>query len=123
MLDNFFRINMPYGLKKNSDNTWLVFNREYMPLGWNAISHKKSIHQDMPYSDLPIYTMYESLDEYKLKLISHDEGSIVVGDDGKINLVFLYNDRTNPTNNSKYWETYFEKIKLLGDIKANGKSS
>jgi hypothetical protein len=32
-LTDFFRINLPYGLKKKLDNKWFIFNREDMPLG------------------------------------------------------------------------------------------
>ena len=35
-LFDFFRVNLPYGLKKNSKKEWIAFNREYMPLGWNT---------------------------------------------------------------------------------------
>lgn len=30
-LDDFFRINMPYGMQRNGDGEWFVFNREYKP--------------------------------------------------------------------------------------------
>jgi hypothetical protein len=34
-LSDFFRINMPYGLKRNPSDEWFAFNREYMP--WAGI--------------------------------------------------------------------------------------
>lgn len=34
MLENFFRINLPYGMIRNDKNEWMCFNREYMPLGY-----------------------------------------------------------------------------------------
>lgn len=34
-LTDFFRINLPYGIKCNDKNEWATFNREYMPLGSN----------------------------------------------------------------------------------------
>lgn len=37
MLADFFRINMPYGMKQNKEGKWIIFNREYMPLGWNDV--------------------------------------------------------------------------------------
>jgi hypothetical protein len=35
-LTDFFRINLPYGLKRNDNDEWFCFNREYVPLGWNS---------------------------------------------------------------------------------------
>ena len=32
---------------------------------------------------------------------------------GKINRIFLYDDRTNPQSSNEYWNDYFSKIKLL----------
>ena len=32
-LNNFFKINFPYGIMKNKDNEWACFNREDKPLG------------------------------------------------------------------------------------------
>lgn len=30
MLNNFFRINLPYGIAKNDNDEWMTFNCEYM---------------------------------------------------------------------------------------------
>ena len=32
-LSNFFKINLPYGIKRNENGQWTAFNREYKPLG------------------------------------------------------------------------------------------
>lgn len=61
-LSNFFRINLPYGIKKNSNDELMAFNREYMTVGWNSVEYKKNINND-DYSDNPIYTKYKSLTE------------------------------------------------------------
>lgn len=34
-LTDFFRINLPYGIVRDSKGRWSAFNREYLPLGWN----------------------------------------------------------------------------------------
>lgn len=119
MLDNFFRINMPYGLKRQGGDKWIVFNREYVPLGWNSTVAKRSIHDPKAYGDLPIRTQYQGLTEKILLQVCHDpEGGIQRDDGGLITMVFLYSDRSNPTNDGKQWQQYFEKIKLLGTLRA-----
>jgi len=48
-LGDFFRINMPYGMRRNDKGEWFVFNREYKPLGWNT---KEFINEE-DYPDFP----------------------------------------------------------------------
>jgi hypothetical protein len=115
MLTDFFRINMPYGMRRNSNNKWFFFNREYLPLGWND---KHASKED---ADLPIHTRYTGLTENTLlKLSWNGEDSVKRDASGVIKEVFFYNDRTNPQNDSKYWGDYFDKIKQLS--KSNVKS-
>jgi hypothetical protein len=42
--------------------------------------------------------------------------SVRLGDKGKIERVYFYNDRSNPSSNPKYWPDYFEKLKILGKL-------
>lgn len=112
-LGDFFRINLPYGIKRNFANEWFAFNREYMPLGWNSTQHKKSIFDDTGYLQYPIYTKYKGVTEKELIKIAQNESAIHRNERGEIQSIFLYNDRTNPQNDPKFWPEYFEKIKLL----------
>lgn len=52
-LSDFFRINLPYGIKRNSKNEWFAFNREYVPIGWNKKDHEKSFLQIMFFQKIP----------------------------------------------------------------------
>lgn len=61
MLDNFFRINMPFGIARNENHEWMAFNREYMPLGYNDESLKGDPGQS--FLDLSIYTKFNRLTE------------------------------------------------------------
>ncbi|RTY89642.1 hypothetical protein [Flavobacterium sp. GT3R68] len=112
-LSNFFRINLPYGIKRNSNNEWIAFNREYMPLGWSKISDKFSIHSEEAFSENPVYTKYKALTELKLIDIASSENSIKYDTEGKISMIFLYDDKTNPSSNKDYWKDYFDKIEKL----------
>lgn len=112
MLTDFFRINLPYGIRRNSNNEWTCFNREYMPLGWNT-QERVSIHDENHFAHLPIYTSYKGLTEAKLEKLAIEPDAIRRDNDGKINMVFFYKDATNPQSSPQYWDAYFEKIKLL----------
>src|SRR5665647_3714145 len=75
-LRDFFRINMPYGMKKNSNNEWMAFNREYVPIGW---CHRTPIENMMDrdaYSTYPIHATYKTLTDKKIEKIIKDENFI-----------------------------------------------
>lgn len=114
-LSNFFRINLPYGLKRNSNNEWFCFNREYVPLGWNKKSDV-SIYKDDAFSEIPIYSSYTGLSESLLETLSVNSKGISRDENGKINMIFLYDDKTNPSDESEYWDVYFKKLKLLSGL-------
>lgn len=111
-LNNFFRINLPYGLRRTAKNEWVAFNRLYLPLGFNS-EGEKNILEDNLYEEFPIFTRFngvtnELLSEVAEK-ISHDA-------DGEIKAIYLYSDITNPTLDDNYWDLYFEKIKKLSSL-------
>tara|TARA_R110001632_G_scaffold180057_1_gene300118 strand:+ start:315 stop:659 length:345 start_codon:yes stop_codon:yes gene_type:complete len=110
-LNNFFKINFPYGIMKNDNNEWTCFNREYKPLGY-----KDSLTGVDP-NDF-IYCKYKGLTERILRKLGDTPGSIQTVDD-KIVKVFFYSDATNPSNISKneLYSSYFEKIRLLSELK------
>jgi hypothetical protein len=114
-LNDFFRVNMPYGLKKNSKKEWIIFNREYMPLGWNTTSRQENIYVESSYSELPVYTTYRALTDKKIASIV-DEAQIRRNEDGTIHMFFLYNDKLNPQSTPAYWGLYLEKIKALSKL-------
>lgn len=118
MLNNFFRINLPYGIAKNENDEWMAFNREYMPLGYNDCDHKSHV---AGYTDIPVYTKYERLTDKFLIELAGGSGGVQRNEKGEINRVFFYDDGTNPVNQSKdkkeLWENYFEKLKKLSKLK------
>lgn len=119
MLSDFFRINLPYGIAKNSIGEWMAFNREYLPLGYKDMDLKRD--PGTSYSDLPIYTKFNGITDKLLFELAQDESSIQRDENGAIIKVFLYNDGTNPRNQSRdekeLWDTYFEKLKKLSKLK------
>lgn len=110
-LNNFFKINFPYGIMSNKQGEWAAFNREYKPLG-----HKDSLNV-IPEEDF-IYCKYKGLTENLLRKLGDTPGSIKMEND-KITKVFFYNDATNPSNNNKkkLFQSYFEKLEILSKLR------
>jgi|SRR5690554_1114119 len=118
MLNDFFRINLPYGIAKNDRGEWMAFNREYMPLGFN--NRANSGNPGTNFLEMPIYTKYKRLTEKFLLEIADNENSVKRNGDNEIIKVFLYNDGSNPRNQSAdktiLWDRYFGKLKKLSKL-------
>lgn len=110
-LNNFFKINFPYGIKANKKGEWTAFNREYKPLG-NKDSLKEVKDEDFT------YCKYKGLTETLLKKLADTPDSIVL-ENSKIVKVFFYNDGTNPSNQNKktLYKSYFDKLEILSKLK------
>ncbi len=115
-LNNFFKINFPYGIMKNVEGEWTAFNREYKPLGEND-SHKTAKKEDF------IYSNYGKITDNFLMKLADDPNSIEMNSKNEIIKVFLYNDSNNPSNFDKpsLWEDYLKKVKLLASKKIKSK--
>jgi hypothetical protein len=119
MINDFFRINLPYGIGCNKNGEWMAFNREYMPLGYNDISLKRGGHPRDSFNELPIYTKYRKFTDKFLLSLADDEKSITRDADGKIVTVYLYSDKTVPVtlkNDINLWNRYFDKIRKLSEL-------
>jgi hypothetical protein len=122
MLNDFFRINLPYGIGCNKNGEWMAFNREYMPLGYNDLTYKRGGHPRDSFNEFPIYTRYEwPTDKFLLSLADNEE-CITRDKEGKIITVYFYSDKTVPAilnDNDDLWIKYFDKIKKLSQIQNN----
>ena len=117
MLNNFFRINLPYGIIKNERNEWMAFNREYQPLGVNQYNFN-SLNKDL-INQIPLYTEYKNLTEKKLISLAYGENGIQRNEKGEINRIYFYNDSLNPIGNNankKLWTNYFSIIEELSKL-------
>jgi len=114
-LTDFFRINLPYGMEKNELNEWFVFNREYMPLGWNK--KQGYVINTAQFAKYPVFTEYKGLTDNAILKIIKNPSAIYRKDDNKIFRIYFYNYGTNPQSNPKYWQDYFDIIKQLSKFK------
>lgn len=113
MLSDFFRINLPYGLMKNEQGEWMAFNREYQPLGFRTKDHTAT--------GLPVCAGYKGLTDRLIRdIIGNVKGSYNVDEQGQITRFWLYNDSTNPMNqgrkNNPYWDIYWKKLERLARL-------
>lgn len=112
-LTDFFRINLPYGMNKNSKGEWMLFNREYAPIGWNKNEPAENVVHNGGNTNLPVYTKYKGLTDNIIGKRFGNGNNVKFDENGRITRIFFYPDRTNPTNNSANWDDYFESIKWL----------
>ncbi|REC40519.1 hypothetical protein [Chryseobacterium sp. 5_R23647] len=110
-LDNFFKINFPYGIKVNNKGEWTAFNREYKPLGYSD-SKENVTEKDFK------YCKYKNLTPTILRKLGDHDGAVEKEND-KIVKVFLYNDGSNPSNFDKkdLYNKYFAKLEILSKLK------
>lgn len=110
-LDNFFKINFPYGIQVNDKDEWTAFNREYKPLGYTDTN---IIVTDKDFK----YYKYKNLTISKLKKLCDKDGFVEKKGD-KIIRVFLYGDESNPSNFDKkeLYNRYFAKLEILSKLK------
>lgn len=105
MSSDFFRVNMPYGMKKREDGKWMLFNRHYKPLGYTCYIDEKD----------EFYHRYPDLNEQLLKKLSIDKDDVTRRDK-----IWFYDDATNPsglTLDKDLWEEYQAKLALLANLK------
>lgn len=95
MLDNFFKINFPYGMEK-INGEWNCFNREYQTIGYSR--------------------PYPKLTEKRILLIAQQ---IHRNNEGEITKFWLYGDDCNPSNSGSKidWKNYCEKIRVLASLR------
>jgi hypothetical protein len=118
-LTDFFRINLPYGIQRNSNDEWFVFNREYSPLGWNVSGLHSDFSNKSSFDKLPVYIKYPKLTDKKIQSIITESEYIHFDNNGKIFKVFFYNDGTNPQSYPSEWKRYFDILKKLSKLLAN----
>lgn len=115
MLNNVFRINMPYGIKGNHIKGWYFFNREYLPIGETEKNDNEPNWQKYQFNSVAIKKL-EEMGCYRMEINEAEE---------VYTQIFFYNDATNPVNNSDKkkanicWEKYLLILKTISRIERN----
>lgn len=108
MIRNFFKVQLPYGMKGNEEIGWYLFNREQLPLG----------HTDF---DFPTYLKFEKINEDLLKRLFELGCKIILAKEpDNIISIYFYSDETMPINRSNEehlndirWDRYSQILKLI----------
>ena len=89
----------PYGMAKNPDGSWTLFNRNYKPVG--------VISKDWEEWDAPRHKMHlKGIGPAKLKKL--DIHGLGTGDQ-----IYFYDDGTVPTRSAANMKSYQEKLTIL----------
>ncbi len=115
-LNDFFRVNFPFGICQYKENFWYAYNREFLPLGFSTFEVDRSNLNDEFFGRYPLLTQYEGITDKFLLKIAGSEHFIHRHDDGTVERVYLYNDGSNPQSSPEYWKEYNQKIKLLSSL-------
>ena len=124
MLSDICRINLPYGLERNDGGKGMAFNREDKPLGFNTTdkaADARSMKGNSP--ELPVFSLYIGLtNRFIQEITGYDESAVNRDEQGNIRRFWLYNDSTNPMNQQKkeneYWDIYWQKLKGIARLDA-----
>ena len=125
-MTDFFSINLPYTLKKLTNERWIVLNRESELLG-----HVNSAPEsDRWQQDISLCHTYYGLTEEVLEELgrqAHGAPGVCRDDSNSIVQIYLYNDSTNPVGRyrtNKHWRDYCRKLQILSILRnANGVSA
>lgn len=110
---NFFRHNLPYGMKKTSKG-WYLYNRFYKPLGWaSEKTIEKILEKDYDQFFENFSIEYSNLTDKNLRTIFKNGEKINLDEKGDIIQIWFYNDRTNPVNDASQFPRYFEILERL----------
>ena len=111
MEKEYFKIQMPRGLSRNSLGEWVAFNYYGKPLGVNELGER--VYEESPepgkYRHLPHKVVFEL--PQPMENFEYDR-------DGKVCRIFLYDEHSMPFNVPKKWfgvwmKIYNNKLTLL----------
>ena len=88
----------PYTIEKQKDGSWIFFNREYMPIGFNTSVDNRG-------SNLPIAHKIKGLGDKTLQKLSY-KGTVS-------DVIYLYKDGCIPTSSPQAMKSYLKKLEIL----------
>jgi len=100
---SFHRIAFPYCLLKQKDDSYILLNREYKPIGFLT-------QECLDYGDYPIGIRFKGLKEETIRKISIDG-------DSREGAIYLYDDGSVPIRSGKNMRDYLERLSVLMSLK------
>ena len=102
-LGNVQYVHLPYCIKRQPDATYIVLNREYMPLGFKA-------QQDLDRAGYPAGVKLPGLRAATAAKISY-KGST------DLSTIYLYDDGCIPTSSSMHMDAYLKRLAQFAKLK------
>lgn len=89
----------PYCIQKQEDDSWVLLNRNYKPVGFNTSDF-------INYGDYPVSIKLKGIGLATLKNLSYN-------DEETSNMVYLYNDSCVPSGSASAMSAYLKKLEIL----------
>lgn len=100
-------IYFPYCLQRLDDQTWVILDRNYKPLGSGAKEYVK-------YEDVPAAIRVRRILPSQARKLAHNSE---VDDEGRI---YLYDDGCVPTQSERNMAQYLKRLSALMKLKLKG---
>ncbi len=93
----------PYCIKKLPDESFVVLNRDYKPLGFNTKDH-------LAYEQYPIAVRFA-------RLVPATVAKLSVHGHTDTDFIFLYDDGSIPTESAANMKAYLARLEILSKLK------
>lgn len=102
-IKNVRAVYFPYCIQKEDDDTWVLLNRNYKPVGFNT-------DEFIDYGDYPVSMKLKGIGSATLKKLSYKN-------EEPTDRVYLYNDGCVPTSSTQAMASYLKKLEILLKLK------
>jgi hypothetical protein len=96
---------LPYCVQREEDGGYVVLNRDYKPLGFNTKEH-------LDYGNYPISVRFS-------RLLAVTAAKISVHGKGDLDVIYLYDDGTIPTESAANMTAYLKRLAVLNGLKVS----
>ena len=114
-INDFFRINMPYGIRKDNNGRWVAFNREYLPIGWNKAKSEIRIDSADTLEHIPVFTRYKELTHSEVAKVIKDIDLLHIVDN-ELKTIYFYGDNNYPPSSDENWLKYSTIIRYFSKL-------
>ena len=112
-LENFLDTNLPFGMQKVEGNKWIIYNREYQPIGTNPKVRKAIFIEAEENEELGVIIEYPNLTSEKLIKIIDNNELIWFDENGEVRQAHFYQSSINNEIPKNTYNDYFDRLKKL----------